>query len=323
MFEIDEEFLEEHDPRFRPVATRLAVGVARFMLWVGRRTRRRVEGRGLPDQPVIFATNHTHVLDFIPFWIELLGAGERLIGWVKARMYHDFRRRMLMRWLGNNLPLVSRGYLIASDFRRLLGRPPTDEEYRHLRDHVDEDEPVPDHSPFDRVCWMSREMLGRRYDPSEDEYGRAMRQRFYRMMQTTLEITGRCIDDGYHLHIYPEGEVSRHLTEGHTGIIQAAIALDLPVVPVGISGADQAFVGNGPLTRGGEVRLRFGEPMYVDPDTVGDDFRPFHPRDQLDNEENLQREVDRVMQRLDGLVDEGYGLAASGDGRKEGVARFY
>lgn len=324
MMEVDIDFLEHYDARSKRWPTAAVLRMAQFLMWAGGRTQVEIENLWLPDRPVIYATNHTHNLDFLPLWIELLRLDEEMVGWVKARIYKKWIPRVMMRVLGNNAPLVSRGYLIAADFRQLLDRPPTDGEYRKLRDHVDGRAPMPRGAVFGRIDKTPREILGRRYEPETEEYGEAMRDLFYRMMCETVETTRSAVEAGHHLHIHPEGQVTRHMTRGHTGVVHAALALDLPVVPVGVSGADEVFVGNGPLTRGGTVRLQFGAPFFVDPGIVASTFRPFHPADSAAHDEALQAEVDRLMMRLEGLVDEGYGYSRqAGSEGLQGVARFY
>lgn len=322
--EIDLNFIDRYDPRSHRLATRISVEAARLLLGTPPSTRRRVEGESRFEGPVILASNHTHVFDFLPLWVELLGRGQQMVGWVKARMYKSRVRRGLMALIGNNAPLVSRGYLIAADFRQICGRPPTDEEYRHLRDCVDGMAPLPEHQPYVRVASTSRNILGRQFDPRTESYARAMRVLFCRMMQKTLKATRRCTDDGYHLHIYPEGMVGRRLTRGHPGVIQAAIALDLPIVPVGISRADRVFVGKTPLTKGGEVRLVFGEQYEVNTRRIGDDFEAFHPDSEHRYRDVLQAQTDVVMARLNELVDDEYRFRPRGHRvAKKGVERFY
>lgn len=324
MTEIDLDFLRSYRARSRRVATTIATGLGGLILRAGPSTRIRLEGWRDFDRPVIFATNHTHLFDFLPLWLELLRRNHQLVGWVKARMYKKWGLRWLLKLIGNNFPLVSRGYLIAADFRSVCGRAPTADEYRWLRDHVDEGQSLEKRAPFDRIVETPRTMLGRRFRPAQEDYRTAIRQLFYEMMQVTLDETGRCIADGYHLHIYPEGQISRRLSEGHTGIIHAAVAFSMPIVPVGIHGADEVFVGNSPWTRGGELRLRFGEPVFVERNGVGEDFRPFHPDDQQTYESQLQHSVDTVMLQLDELLDEPYRCCASSRRRlQKSVERFY
>lgn len=306
MVEIDMEFMKSHRALGRPVATDFAVRMAQFLTWVGSRTPRRVENCRIPDHPVVFATNHTHVVDFLPLWIELLRRDEKMVGWVKARMYKKRNQRLLMRFLGNNIPLVSKGYLIAADFRQLVGRPPDEEEYRRLRDHVDHRRPLPEGGAYGDVRSVRRAMLGRRFNPDQESYRRAMIELFYEMMQQALAKARQCVEQGYHMHIYPEGVVGKRLGRGHTGIIHAAMALDMPIVPVGISGTVEAFVGDSPLTWGGEFRLRFGEPLTVDSNLVKPGFRPFHPEDQVACDEAFQNVVDQLMLRLNELLDSDY-----------------
>lgn len=324
MTEIDLEFLKSHRAHSRRLPTLGILGAARLLFRLGGRTEIEVENLWLPDRPVIYATNHTHNLDFLPLWVQLVGLGERLVGWVKARMYKKWYLRAIMRSVGNNAPLVSKGYLIAADFRQVNGRAPTDAEYRVIRDHVDDSSPMPDHGPFGRLREIPRDILGRRFEPALEEYDEAMRDLFYLMMCEILEVTRSAVRDGHHLHIHPEGRVTRHMTRGRTGVVQAALALDMPIVPVGISGADRAFVGPGPRTRGGTIRLRFGAPILVDEGVVPPDFRPFHPDDSMQHQEVLQATVDGIVRRLDGLVDEEYRFdeRAEREGVR-GVARFY
>lgn len=324
MVEIDLDFVESHNPKMRPVRTAAVAALARSLMRLGETTTCSVEGCPPEDRPVILASNHTHVLDYVPLWVELFARDHRLVGWVKARMYKHRVLRVVMRSIGNNQPLVSKGYLIAADFRNLLGRPPTDDEYRCLRDHVDFKGELPARQPYRRVAGSARMMLGRPFNPGAEGWGEAIRRLFWEMMQVTLAKTRDCVAEGYHVHIYPEGQVTRRMTAGHIGVIHAALALSLPIVPVGISGADRAFLGDSPITRGGEIRIRFGEPWAVDPEGIGEDFRPFHPYDQREYRGLLQRRVDELMCRIEKLVDDEYRYTR--DSRPEttrGVGRFY
>ncbi len=324
MIEVDLDFLEAFEPRSRERVVNFVACVAGGLIRLGRDTPRRVEGLPLPSSPVIFATNHSHVLDFLPLWLELLSRGEHLVGLVKARMYKNARNRTLMRWIGNNLPIVSRGYLIAADFRGLMGRRPTDEEYRNLRDHLDLGHSLPEKSPYREVTRTPREILGRSFRPEAESYRAAMCDLYYRMMQHMVDSARVYVGQGHHIHIYPEGQIAQCLTRGHTGVVHLALALELDIVPVGVSGTREAFLGNTPLTKGGEFRVRFGEPLRVAPDLVPRDFRPFHPIDQHQNEETLQSVADEVMQRLDGLVDGDYGFPRRQKLKEpDGVERFY
>ena len=322
--EVDIEFLRTHRPLARPIPQQAVLNLAKFGQWAGAATPRRVEGFKTFEYPVIFATNHTHVLDFLPLWIEVLKAGQQMVGWVKARMYKQRLNRVLMRTIGSNIPLVSKGYLIAADFRRLMGCPPTSDEYRHLRDHIDYCHRLPAGRPYERIQSTPRDMLGRKFDPKQSSYREAMVDLFFEMMKVCLDHARTCSEQGYHMHIYPEGAVSKRMGPGHTGIIHAALALNLPIVPVGISGTREAFAGNTPLTWGGEFRLRFGERFDVNRSLVSEDFRPFHPDDQIQCDEAFQEVTDRLMQRLNELLDEDYKCRAGYqvDGPR-GVKRFY
>ena len=75
-----------------------------------------IEGvENLPAGPVIISPNHTHKFDFLPLRCALLHRDLQLMTWIKARDY----KHPAMRWIlgkGGNIPLASRGFLIASDF---------------------------------------------------------------------------------------------------------------------------------------------------------------------------------------------------------------
>ena len=323
--EVDLEFLRTHRVVGRKVAIRILVGIANLLIRRIGRTQVVWQGKSLPDHPVIIATNHTHRLDFLPMWVDLIHGGHLLTGWVKARMYKHRRARWMMRSTGYNIPLVSKGYLIAADFKELFDRRPGEGEYRRLRDHLDHRQPLPKSPTFERLQTQERSILGCRFEPHKETYREALVDLYYRMMSRALDLAGKAVNVGAHLHIYPEGEVSQRLTRGHTGIVHVALALDLPIVPVGISGIAEAYIGNGPLTRGGEVRICVGEELEVDPELGGPDFRPFHPDDQVACDRRFQEVTDRVMKALNQLVDPSLRSERErgGSPQSDGVERFY
>jgi hypothetical protein len=83
------------------------------------------------------AMNHTDRYNYWPFQYAMYRQGLPFTAtWVKGKYYEN---RVVGAFMDstNNIPLPSRGYVIATEFRKSVGRPPTDDEYRILRDLVD------------------------------------------------------------------------------------------------------------------------------------------------------------------------------------------
>ena len=70
----------------------------------------------IPDEPVIYAMNHTDRYNYWPFQFWLWRARSRYTAtWVKGKYYEKAAVGMFME-LTSNLPTVSRGYIITKDF---------------------------------------------------------------------------------------------------------------------------------------------------------------------------------------------------------------
>lgn len=277
--------------------------------------------RTLREGPAIVSPNHTHKFDFFPLRCALLHQGQQLMTWIKARDY----KHPAMRWIlgkGGNIPLASRGYLIAADFAQVHGRRPTEDEYRALRDHVDTEAPLPD--DLARMLAPRRAMAGVAVS-FDGGYRGAVREAYRTLLGEALLHARRGRDLGRHQHIYPQGATSKQLTPGHPGAVQAALALGVPIVPVGMSGCREVFLGKDhPLTRGGTVIIRIGAPITIDPGVVPSDFRPFDPDHEDRHHTALQGETDRVMTAINALCEPSYRWADDlVSDAKRGVARFY
>jgi hypothetical protein len=251
----------------------------------------------------------------------LLHRDVHLMTWIKARDY----KAPAMRWIlgkGGNIPLVSRGFLIASDFAAVFARAPTEDEYRALRAHVDEGAALAPRLA-ERLSAPHR-IAGVEVDLAHG-WRQALRHAYHVLMLEALRLARVGRDAGRHQHLYPQGATSRQLTPGHPGVVQAALALDLPVVPVGVSGCREVFLGKGhPLTRGGRVTVRLGKALQVPRTVVPPGFRPFHPDDEDAHRVVLQAETDRLMQAINELCEPAYRWADDGQSdAKRGVARFY
>ena len=320
---LDLELIERTDPIFPRRLTRVTRAVGNAFFRAPPRTDVRLEGtEHLPAGPAIFSPNHTHKFDFLPIRVALLGLDVHLITWIKARDYRDRAMRAFFAHTGN-IGLASRGYVIASDFATVCGRRPTEAEYRELRDHVDTGARL-DPALAERLERKSRAILGTPFDPSQLGYREAVRETYFALMQATLERARVGRDAGHHQHIYPQGSTSAQLTPGRTGAVQAALALDVPVVPVGISGCREVFRGSTPLAMGGEIVIRFGAPIRVPPAVVPANFRPFHPDDEMEQHTPLTHQTAELMERINALCDPRYRWAADKKSdAKQGVARFF
>ena len=191
------------------------------------RTRVVLEGtehlRALREGPAIVSPNHTHKFDFFPLRCALLHRDLQLMTWIKARDY----KHPAMRWIlgkGGNIPLASRGYLIALDFAREHGRRPTEAEYRLLRGHVDTGGPLSNElaTKLSRPRTIGGVVVG-----FANGYRGAIREAYRTLLNEALRHARTGRDLGRHQHIYPQGATSKQLTPGHPGAVQAALALVL------------------------------------------------------------------------------------------------
>jgi long-chain acyl-CoA synthetase len=86
----------------------------------------------------------------------------------------------------------------------------------------------------------------------------------------TLRYIGALLAEGYSLLIFPEG---RRSSDGSVDAFRGGIGmigarLDVPVVPVGISGLDKVLHQTWKMAKPGPARIRFGAPLRLQ----GDDY---------------------------------------------------
>lgn len=254
-------------------------------------------------EPVLIATNSTQKYDFIALRRAASSAGVKVVTVTKGKNYHDRIMALAMGHLGV-VPLASRGYLILVDFTQTIGRRPSDLEYRRLRDAVDRDAALPDQEPFVALSGRARSLLGWDIAPARDGYGGALREVYRAVMAETVRLAGEAVRAGHHIQMYPEGTVSPRLGVGRTGAAQLARALGLAVVPVGMNGCPETFVGQGMAVRGGRIVIRVGEPMVPPP--LATDFIPFDPDSERRHAAGLARFTGVIMDRIDALLDPPY-----------------
>ncbi len=297
----------------------------------------RIEMEGLEhiprDAPVIFAMNHTDRFNYLPFLQNLHARGgfRYSATWVKGKYYDN----PVMAWgltATNNLPVPSRGYLFTKDFQRTLGRVPTAAEYERLRawksapEHADP--PSPQEPDLVRLWQTPRKVLGMRFRPEATPYPRFMDDLFSEMMRRFVALNRQALfQKSLNILIFPQGTRSIRLSQGHIGLAQLAMHTRVPIIPVGCSGSDRVYPGDRPWARSGRVHYRIDAPMTWDgelePFLVHEPFEPFSRDAEQRHRARFQALVDRVMMRINDLVDPPYrfGTGKESDG-VQGVERF-
>lgn len=280
----------------------------------------------LPAHPVIFAMNHTDNFNYWPLQYGLHRRFERYTAtWVKGKNFEHPAVAAFMRST-NNIPIASRGYLITRDFVATMGRRPEEGEYRALRDAVNHGVPVDDGAVPREVLERPRDMLGRRFDPSRERYHDAVDALFSEMMRQFMRLNRHALDIGLDILVFPQGTRSIRLSRGHVGLIQAALALNATVVPVGCNGSDRVYPGRSLVSKPGRVVYRFGAPLT--PEDFADlapkeRFEPYSRAAEATHRGAFQALTDRIMERIDGLLDPEYRFAEdrTSDGTR-GTDRF-
>lgn len=276
----------------------------------------------IPNESCIVATNHTHNYDFLPLrYLFYHQKGKSLATWIKARAWQG---RLLIHYLSNtaNVPLASRGYIISGDVKSLFHRKPSEEEYRALRDHLDQGVDLPEGEFFDRVQNEQRLIFDQPFNPSEQTYREALEACFIDFMDASLEVAQRVTDNGIFHHVNPQGSRSSRLTTGKPGVIHIAASLKIPILPVSIIGMRSAMPNQGLKSAGGTVTVRCGAPYLPELSDLSEEYLPFRAMNQAD-EAVVQRELTHLMSKINDLCDEetcmSEGFVSDG---KQGVARF-
>jgi 1-acyl-sn-glycerol-3-phosphate acyltransferase len=315
---LDLSLLENTRLRRRPLAQSV---IAELFLRVDyRKLDLVVEGlERIPAGPVIYAMNHTDNFNYWPFQYEIRRKLRRYTAtWVKGKNYENKVTGTFMR-VTNNIPLASRGYIITRDALAVLGRRPTDDEYRALREAIDVGRPVDGLIPR-ALLDTPRDILGRRFDPSREHYVEALDALFNEMIRRFVALNERALEIGLDLLVYPQGSRSIRLSRGHIGLGQMALHLGATIVPVGCSNGDLVYASRSPVCRPGRIVYRVGAPIPPEelrPFAVEGGFTPFDRDAEHAHRERFQGVVDLVMSRIDGLVDPRHRF--SDDGRSDGA----
>ncbi len=284
----------------------------------------RIELEGVENIPrngmAMFALNHTDRYNYWPFQYKMLRHGglPYTTTWVKGRYYQN----AALSWFFdqcNNIPLPSRGYLILQDALGVLDRKLRDEEYRLLRDLVDgrvEQNDLDASIPTDVARLLTTPR--RDFQPPAETYASFMQRWNDRLMGLVERRTHEVLfEKRNNVIVFPQGTRSLRLLPGKPGLAQFALRYEVPVVPVGSMGSEEAYPSGNPWARGGTCRYRIGTPLTVD-DALADCRidKPYAPftREADEHAETFERATRRITEAIDALLDEPYKLDREGSG---------
>jgi 1-acyl-sn-glycerol-3-phosphate acyltransferase len=320
----------------RPVSQRFFGWLlhANYRWWPGVRLALE-DGERIPNEPVIFAMNHTDRYNYFPFQYLLWQEFDRFTAtWVKGKYYENALLAQFMESMFQ-LPTVSRGYLITRDFVAVMGRTPTDQEYALLREAVDARAvgeagvlPEPPEVP-EMLLRKPRNPFGVSYDPAEADYADYICSLFRQMMGRFVELNREARDIGLDLLVFPQGTRSIRLLPGHIGIAQMALYLKIPIVPVGCNGSDRVYPGGSPFAKKGAISYRVGPAIPYDelaPFHIAEDYAPFSAVAERDYAEPFKAVAALVTDRIEPLLDPEYRRADDDEAEdlrsERGVNRF-
>lgn len=319
--------------------------VAALFLWPSYRFPRKteivIEGiERIPrDRSVFFAMNHTDRFNYWPFQYALhrTGVHRYTATWVKGKYYEHPAIAWFMD-ATNNIPLPSRGYVLTTEFRRTVGRVPTETEYRQLRDLADGNLAL-QHAAFVNASpELKRFLEAQGADPSAAPIGRdghesvflpRFEELFDRMIEAVVRLNHDALNEYQcHVLVFPQGTRSRRLSRGHTGLAQMTQRLGAPIVPIGCNGSDRIYPGSSPWSSGGRVVYRVGPILEVDgpelaPQRVRDEFTPLSRSAVARHGDRFRAITDIVMDHVNRLLDPEYQRTETGESDGvTGIHRF-
>ena len=288
----------------RPIGQILWAQFLRFNYWFSS-TKITVEGlENLPqDRQVCIAMNHTDRFNYFPFQFHLYEKRNQFTSsWVKGKYYENtFSRIFLMNT--NNIPLASRGYVISTMFKKELGRAPTTQEYRYIRDiwnqrDTDSIEKFLDLSP------QCRSFL----KPTVSHRIEELEQTFKALSEEVVRLSEESLKQGHHILVFPEGTRSVQLLKGHTGLAQMSQRMGIDIIPVGCNSSHLCYPGDFPWAQKGHIVYRVGAPITLNGKELGklrveESFTPFSTLAQERYGQRFQSITDIVMEHISELLD--------------------
>lgn len=266
---------------------------------------------------VYLAMNHTDRYNYFPFQVQLWKErNEFTATWVKGKYFNNPWLQKFMEST-SNIPAPSKGYIITADAVEVLGRPPSDDLYRIMRDALDDghsfDEAM-EHATeagvqaeLERLNQSPRDILGYRFDPASEDVLQAISNLFAKMMDRFVSLNHQAFDIGLKVLVFPEGTRSQRLSVGRPGMAQMAVRTGATIIPIGSNNSDLVYPGDSPWPQGGHITYRVGEPLTPDgelaPFQIDEPFQPF-TREAERFSETFQAVTDLVMARIEPLLDD-------------------
>lgn len=254
----------------------------------------------LPPEPSLLASNASQRFDALTLRLALMRERIRCVSVVPERSLRGGLASRALRGLGV-VPMVTMAQLVSDDLSAALGRPPSAEEERSLRAHLERGEDI--RPSLARRVDAPRSLFGRPFEPRRGPYRAFALSLRRELMAETVRLCAQAIEAGYHVHVHPEAHVSPTLGEGEHDVVQLARALSVPIVPLGISGLPGAFLEGAPLPRRASVHIRFGDAYNPPLDALPQGFRPFDEHDEPTHRATLRALTVELMARIDALLD--------------------
>ncbi len=315
-----EKFLKDAYLKSKPTIQIAIGGGFLIPLYAIKRLKIEFEGfENIPDRPVIFAMNHTDRYNYWPFQLKLWRLSRKVgrkhpftATWVKGKYYEN-------RWVGNfmrltgNIPVPSKGYLLAKDFASVFGKKEklNPEDFALLKDYVDgsvDEDKLKDTKDKRVIELITTPHDG--FDPKKHTYREYINELFFRLMKLVRQLNYDAMyNKGLNLIIFPEGTRSKRLIRGKPGIAQMALSLKAPVVPVGCNGSDKVYTRDAPwIESNGRIVYRIGKPIILhqmDEFKIAENFVPFTPQTEK-MKALFQKATDMIMERINDLLDDEY-----------------
>lgn len=269
------------------------------------------------DRPFLVAMNHTDRYNYAPFMQHLDKVGlPPLAPWVKGKYYQKPWLAKLLTWSAC-MPIPSRGFLLTMDWLSRMERLPELEEYRELR--LLGDGEWGDSQPSPAVAEYLKVAPG----GCPEDFFPCFQRHFETLTAQIVRINVEALEKGYRPLIFPQGTRSRRLTPGFSGIIQMALHLGVPILPVAVSGADDIYPGNSIFSKGGKVHYSVGELFdpALEPDAP-QDFIPLTIAASRQHGDQFQILTSKLMNQLNDLLPEEYKYDPNDSGGKQGSKRF-
>ena len=313
---ISHELLQSIDIRQNPIAQKIFANILAVSYTVPRKTNIIVEGwENIPETPCFLAMNHTDRYNYWPFQYMLAKKLDQYTcTWVKAKYFrHPLLRRFLLAC--NNIPVAPKGTLIAKSFFDKMGRKPSGDEYRHIRNHLQKGDP-----PASEVAAF--------FGQTPQTVVQEIESNFALLSEEVVRLNKEALQKGHHILIFPQGTRSKRLSKGHIGLAQMSQRLQASIIPIGCSGSDICHPGSNPWAKGGTITYRIGTPIAVDDPRIikykiGEEFVPFSAQAHQRYQHSFQSITNVVMDEINTLVDPAYQYSKDkvSDG-VQGVERF-